>query len=201
MLPTHIEENEKYKFVIDRRNGLCVVFATQEMMTVNGPVEPLWHRKAGDERSLGALIRWIGVRRACWQDWGRLAEEIGRDAFYQQMRDLMDAQPIAECTGTVVQRQDDANEIVVGEMMQGAAGIQIEELYRHRFPSPAGRNAFYDWFFTDRNCDLAAALLQIGYSQGTAALGEALDEIAAARAKPLSRAGRRRRAKAAAKAT
>jgi hypothetical protein len=194
MLPINIEEDETYKFVVNRERSLCIVFARPEMTIVNGPVEALWHREAADERSLRALIRWAGVRRARWQDWGRLAEEIGREAFYQHMRDLMATEPPAECTGTVVQREDDPQEIVMGEMMHGAAGIHVEELYRHRFPSSAARDAFYDWFCTGRNCDLAADLLQIGFSQGTAALGEVLNEIAAG---PLGRAERRCRAKTA----
>lgn len=200
MLTSYIAQDEFYKFVIDRRSGLRIVFTSQEMMERKGQVEPLWHREAGDQRSFEALIRWAGVRRAKWQIWGELAETIGRDAFYQHMRDLMAAEPVVECTGTVVQRQEDPCELVMGEMMHGITGIQVEELYRHRFASPQARDSFYDWFFTDRNCGLAAALLQIGYSHGTSALGDALDEIAAQGGKPLSRAERRRRAKRAAKA-
>lgn len=199
MLPTHIEENEFYTFAVDQRRGHHVVFATQEMMTRNGSVEPLWHREAGDERSLRALRRWVGVRRDRWQEWGRLAECIGTAAFYQHMRDLMAAEPVEECTGTVVQHGDDPQEIILGEMMHGLRGVHIETLYRHRFVSPAARSSFFDWFYTDRNCDLAAGLLQVAYSKGTAELGRRLDELVADLQKPLSRAERRRRAKAEAK--
>lgn len=199
MLPTHIANDEIYTFRIDQRSGLYILFATQEMIGRGGAVEPLWHREAGDLRSLEALTRWVGVRRGKWQQWGRLAETVGRDAFYQHMHDLMTAEPPAICTGTVVQRQDDPHEIVFGEMLHGMTGVYIEELYRHRFGTPQARDSFYDWFFTDQNCDSAAALLQIGYSRGTAALGDALDEIAAQRSKPLSRAKLPRGAKASAR--
>ena len=200
MLPTYIEVNEKYRFVIDNRNSLCVIFATQAMMNAKVPTEPLWHREAGNDESMRALVRWVGIRRAHWQEWGRLAEAIGRDAFYRHMHDLMTAEPPALCTGTVVQRQADPREIAIGEMMHGPAGLHLEMLCRHRFASPAACDRFYEWFLTDRNCDLADPLLQIAYSQGTAALGQVLDELATDGAKPLSRAERRRQAKAAAKA-
>lgn len=32
MLPTHVQENEKCRLVIDNRNPLCVVFATQALI-------------------------------------------------------------------------------------------------------------------------------------------------------------------------
>jgi hypothetical protein len=199
MLPTHIE-NENYRFVIYNRNPLCILFASQAMINARVPTESLWHREAANKESMRALARWVGVRRASWQEWGRLAEAIGRDAFYRHMHDLMIAEPPALCTGTVVQRQDDPREIAMGEVTHGASGMRFEVLYRHRFASPAASDRFYDWFLTDRNCDLADSLLQIAYSKGTAALGKILDDLAAETAKPLNGAERRRRAKAAAKA-
>ena len=177
MLLTHIDPNARHTFAADRRNGFHLLFVTTDMLK-QSYFEPHWVREAGDERSFAALLRWTSVRRDQWQAWGRLAEAIGREAFYQHMRDLMTAEPIAECTGTVVQRQDDIREIVLGEMLAGTDGVVIEELYRHRFASAAARDRFYDWFYTDRNCDSVAALLQIGYNQGTAALGRALDALA-----------------------
>jgi len=196
MLQAHIEENEKYSFVVDRRDRLMIVLVTQDMLTVQGAVEPLWHREAGDDRSLNALLRWVAVRRARWQEWGALAQAIGRSAFYMHMRDLMAAEPVSEVVGTVVQPQEDPCEIAMGEMTQGPAGMCIEVLYRHRFSTDQARNNFFDWFYMDENHKLAEALLQIGYCEGTSALGEALDQIAARASEPLSRAERRRRAKA-----
>lgn len=200
MLPPYIDNTERYRFVIDRRNTLCVVFATQAMLAANGPVTPLWHREAGDERSLNALIRWIAVRRDRWQEWGRLAETIGAEAFYSHMRERMQEEPIAEPTGPLLQRRDDPVEILLGEMMHGPQGMFLEPLYLHRFASPEAREAFYDWFFQGTNHENLAALVDVAFSDGTALLGEMLDRLAEVGAAPVPRAERRRRAKAAIKA-
>lgn len=48
-----------------------------------------WHPEAGDLRSLEVQIRWVGARRGKWQQWGRLPETVGRDAFYQHMREKL----------------------------------------------------------------------------------------------------------------
>ena len=178
MLCSHIDPNARHTFAFDQRRGFHILFVTQDMLG-HSHFEPHWVREAGDERAFKALLRWISVRRDQWQAWGSLAESVGPAAFYQHMRDLMAAEPVAECVGTLVQRQEDPCEIVLGEMLHGQNGVQMEELYRHRFQSAAAREHFYDWFNTDPNCHSAAALLHIGYAEGTAALGQALDEIAA----------------------
>ena len=202
MLPTHIQENEFYTFVIDQRHGHYVVLTSQEMLSREGPVEPLWHREAADERSFDALLRWVMVRRGRWQEWGQLAEALGPTAFYQHMRERMAVEPLEECTGSVLQREDDPREIVLGEMMHDPRGLHIEELYRHRFASPKARERFFDWFYTDRNCDSTADLLLIALNEGTAQLGRRLDEIATEfrkrhrRAEPRAGAKARARTKA-----
>jgi hypothetical protein len=178
MLPAQIEENENYKFVIDHGNPLCVVLASQALLAANTPVQPLWHREAGDQRSFDALIRWIGVRRARWQEWGRLAEALGRDRFYLHMAERMALEPIRECVASVVQPLDDPRALRIGEMLNGATGMVIEELYVHHFDTAAKRKQFLDWFYTADNCDHAGALIQVAYSHGTTVLGEMLDQIA-----------------------
>lgn len=195
MLLSHIDNTEPYRFVIDRRNTLCIVFATQAMLEFNGPVAPLWHREAGNAQSLDALIRWVAVRRDRWQEWGRLAEALGREEFYQHMRQRMEAEPPALCTGTVVQCQDDPVEVMFGGMMHGPQGLFLEPLYTHRFASPEARDSFYGWLWSDGNHELADSLVHIAFTAGTAELGRELDRIAAD-PKPLSRAERRRGAKA-----
>lgn len=178
MLPAQIEENENYKFVIDHRNPLCIVLASQALLAANTPVQPLWHREAGDERSFKALVRWIGVRRSRWQEWGRLAEALGRDRFYHHMAERMALEPIGECTASVMQPLDDPRALMVGEMLNGATGLVTEELYVHRFDTAAKRKQFLDWFYTGDNCAHAATLIQVAYSHGTTVLGEMLDQIA-----------------------
>lgn len=197
MLPSYIDNTEPYRFVIDRRNTLCIVFATQAMLTTNGPVVPLWHREAGDARSLNVLIRWIAVRRDRWQEWGRLAEALGAEGFYAHMRERMAAEPIAECTGTVVKRRDDPVEILISDLMHGPHGIFLEPLYLHRFATPEAREAFYDWFLAGDNHESIEALVGVAFSDGTAVVGALLDRLAETAPAPLKRAGRRRRTKAA----
>lgn len=200
MLPPFIDNTERYRFVIDRRNTLCIVFATQAMLEANGPVTPLWHREAGDARSLDALIRWVAVRRDRWQEWGRLAEALGAEAFYAHMRERMAVEPIAERTATIVQRQDDPNEILIGEMMHGPQGLFVEPLYVHRFATPEALAAFYDWFNAEQNYQDVEGLVRVAFGEGTAVLGGILDKIAASTGSAITRAERRRRAKAANKA-
>lgn len=199
MLQETIEADGPYSFLVERSARPRIIFATREMIAAREPVDPLRQREASDEQSFTALVRWAGVRRARWSDWGKLAERIGPTAFDQHMCGLMDAEPPVLVTGSVIQRSHDPLVIVVAEMVQGRAGLKIEALYHHKFASAGQRHRFYDWFYTDRNCDLAADLIQIAYSAGTAALGEVLDRLATDGAKPNSRAERRRRAKAAAR--
>lgn len=199
MLQDRIDNTEPYRIVIDHRNPLCLVLATQAMLETDGPVEPLWHREAADARSFEALIRWTAIRRDRWQEWGQLAESLGRPAFYEHMRQRMELEPPAECLGTMVTRMDHPAEIMIGESMHGPQGLFNQPLHIHRFASPDGRDRFYEWLYSDDNVHAVEALAQLGYAEGAIALGKALDRIAAV--KPAgSRAERRRRAKADAKA-
>ncbi|MDH7971286.1 hypothetical protein QH494_03760 [Sphingomonas sp. AR_OL41] len=179
MLLSHIDDTEPYRFVIDRRTTLCIVFATQAMLEHNGMVEPLWHREAADARSLDALVRWVAVRRNRWLEWGQMAEALGQPAFYQHMRDRMEIEPIAERTGTMVQKRDDPAEILISDMLHGPQGMFTEPLYLHRFRSAAARKAFYDWFYSGENHEDIEALVQVAFAHGTEVLGRILDEIAA----------------------
>ena len=56
MLQDRIDNDEHYRILIDNRNPLRIVLATQEMLEAKGPVEPLWHREAGDARSMAAVF-------------------------------------------------------------------------------------------------------------------------------------------------
>lgn len=199
MLQDRIDNDEHYRILIDHRNPLRIVLATQAMLEAKGPVEPLWDREAGDARSMAALLRWVAIRRDRWQEWGQLAEALGPAAFYQHMRERMDAEPPAECIGTMVTRLDDAHEIAISESMHGPHGLFYQPLYVHRFVSPGARDRFYDWMYCDDNIHAVDALARLGYADGALALGKALDRIAEDRPAG-NRAERRRRAKAEAKA-
>lgn len=54
MLQDRIDNDEHYRILIDHRNPLRIVLATQAMLEAKGPVEPLWDREAGDARSMAA---------------------------------------------------------------------------------------------------------------------------------------------------
>lgn len=200
MLQDRIDNSEQYRILIDHRNPLCIVLASQAMLEADGPVDPLWHREAGDARSMDALLRWMAIRRDRWQEWGQLAESLGRPAFYAHMRERMEIEPPAECIGTMVTRLDDAHEIAISESMHGPQGLFYQLLYVHRFKSADARDRFYEWLYSDDNIHAVDALAQLGYADGAIALGKALDRIVAV--KPAgNRAERRRRAKAEAKSS
>lgn len=199
MLIDRIDNTEPYRIIIDSHTPLRIVLTSQAMLERGGMIEPLWHRDAADVRSFNALLHWTAIRRDRWLEWGQLAEALGRPAFYQHMRERMEIEPPAECIGTVVTRLDDPAEILIGESMHGPQGLFTQPLHSHRFASPAARDRFYEWMYSDDNVHAVNALCQLGYAKGAIALGDRLDEIAASSPAD-TRAERRRRAKAAAKA-
>lgn len=199
MLLERFNDDEKYIVLIDNHNPLRVVLASRAMLEAKGSVEPLWHREAGDARSMAALLRWVAIRRDRWQEWGLLAEHLGPDAFYKHMRDRMELDPPGECMGTMVTRLDDDTGIMIAESMHGPQGLFNQPLRVHRFASAAARDRFYEWLYADDNIHAVNALARLGYADGGIALSEALDRIAAV--PPVgNRAERRRQATAAGKA-
>jgi len=194
MLQDRIDNTEPYRIVIDGNTPLRLVLASQAMLEQGGMIEPLWHRDAGDIRSFNALLNWTAIRRDRWQEWGQLAEALGRPAFYQHMRERMEIEPVAECIGTMVTRLDDAQEIAISESMHGPNGLFYQPLYVHRFESSAARDRFYDWMYSDENVSAIDALTILGYADGAIALGDALDRIASVPTVG-ARAERRRRSK------
>lgn len=151
------DNDEHYRILIDNRNPLRILLATQAMLRWPDPSPP-WHREAGDAGSMDALLRWVAIRRDRWQEWGQLAEDLGPSAFYQHMRERTEAEPPAECIDTMVTRLDAAHEIAIPESMHGPQGPFHQPLYVHRFASSAARDRFYDWMYSDDNGNAVDAL-------------------------------------------
>lgn len=193
MLLPHIDNTEHY-LIISHRESFSLRLVTQTMLKQTSRVDALWHRVAGDTASFDALLRWCAIRRDRWQEWGQIAEALGRDTFAEHMRERMDAEPVGVCLGTLVRRMADPREILLSDAMQGPQGMFEEPLATHRFASPTVRDRFFEWLFTDDNIDQLNSLSSLGYREGAVALGKSLDEIAATPAAP-SPANRRRRSR------
>lgn len=193
MLQDRFNDDEQYRVVIDRHNPLCIVLASQAMLRASGPVEPLWHREAGDERSMDALLRWAAIRRDRWQEWGQLAQVLEPKAFYEHMHERMCHEPPGECIGTMMTRLDDATGIIISEYLHGPQGLFSQPLHIHRFASSAARDRFYEWLYADDHIHAVDALARLGYAEGAIALGQALDRIACV--SPVGNRAKRRRRK------
>ena len=178
MLPEYIDQNEHYRILCDDRRGFWALLVSADMLGQGVPFTPLWAQECTDEATLACLCRWLDVRRGEWQAWGRLAKALGHEAFVSHMSELVAADPPLHVIGTTVQDLDDPCEIAVGEQLQGVAGLRHEVLYRHRFASPAARDAFFRWFNKGGNCHAIGAVLRVGYREGTRAMGGLLDRIA-----------------------
>lgn len=193
MIPARIDaDTEKHFFLRDERQGFHLVFVSREAKKQN-PFMPHWVAPCGNKESLDAMCRWTGVRRDQWEEWGELAERIGHQAFAKHMDDLLKAEPLVRVEAALLQRQDDPLQVGIGEMTNGPAGMRLELLHVHTFQSVEACKAFYDWFHTGRNHELAGGLLNIAYSAGTDELGAALDEIAEQQSARPTRAPRGRR--------
>lgn len=177
MLPKKIDYDGPYVFK-GAPDRLHIVFASREAF-LETPVKALWAREVANLRTLLALQRWVAVRRDLWEDWGRLAETDNRDAIVAHMEKLLAEQPIGEVMGTIVRRIDGDDRLIsLGEMVFGAGGLRMEELYRHRFATAQARDRFLDWFHTGDNMQAAEELVHVGFCLGTDAVGRALDRIA-----------------------
>ena len=178
MLPEYIDQSDRYRFTANTSRGFHVGFFEFAPNDIERPVAQHWLRECGDERSLKAMIRWLVVRRADWQKWGRLAEALGPDAFDSHINQLMEAEPIVEAVSVSVTKRADPREIALGDVVAARDGVRIEVLCVHRFSSANARDGFFNWFLTDRNGDQTETLLNIAKVRGTVALGEVLDELA-----------------------
>ncbi len=179
MLSKIIDNNvTKYLFMASP-DRLSLVFARRTAFAQENPVQALWVRAVADTRTLLSLQRWVAVRRDMWEVWGRLAEAVGPASIVSHMEKLLDESPVGEVTGTIVHRDEsDACVLSLGETLFGHGGLQMEELYRHRFASPEMGDRFFEWFYTGDNMGAAEVLVHIGFNAGTDAVGELMDRIA-----------------------
>lgn len=190
MLMSHIEKKPKYEFLVDQRDGRRIVLLADRATIDAGGGTPLWYREAGNDESLQAILRWTGLRRARWTEWGELAERIGTQAFFAHMESLWEAEPLVRSLGTTITPAEDPEVLLLGEMIDGPCGIRFQLLYEHRFADAAARRKFLDWLH--ENVSLSGALLNFGYGSGTIELGGLLDDIAADQAARSAPRGRRR---------
>ena len=194
MIPNLIDPTaENHYFMMDERAGHHLVFVSQELAKQN-PFHPHWVGTCGNAAALQAMARWTAVRRDQWQEWGAMAERIGQSAFAAHMHALLEADPLEQVEGALIQRQTDPTRIGVGQVVNGRDGMRMDILHIHAFNSIEACDAFHAWLMSKGNHELAARLVAIAYREGTDELSAALDEIAAERlAMPKSQPRGRRR--------
>jgi hypothetical protein len=190
MLPSTFDDNAAYAVLADTRQGFHFVLASQEMLAQAQPFDPLWVFECGDQRSMIAVGRWLAVRRAQWQEWGSLAEAQGRSALGEHIATLMESEPIGEVMGSIIRFDPDPRSLTVGESVVTRGGVRNEILYRHRFSTTGKRKRFFGWFQKNASSGGPEALINLAVTDGTAALAEQLELIAAGHdgKLPLSRA-------------
>lgn len=180
MLPANIDRNEQFSIVLDDERGFHALLVVGDALGRPEPFVPLWVGTCQDAGTLYALARWLGVRRAEWQKWGKLAERVGTHAFARHMQELIAVEPLGHVVATVLTLQDDPRELTIAEQTQDVAGTRTELIYQHRFADAAARDRFNRWFQTDANFNALEALVQLAYSEGTKSLGVELDRLAVA---------------------
>ncbi|KQN92144.1 hypothetical protein ASE90_05295 [Sphingomonas sp. Leaf67] len=178
MIPHTIDPaTETYFFKMSALRGHHMLFVTQAMETQN-PCTPLWVGACPDERSLNAFARWLAVRRDEWAAWGRQVESTGYEAFDRYLRARIGAEPYGEADATIVRIAQGSREVIIGQSVSGPFGYGEEMLYRHVFRTPKARKRFLAWLDRDGSLSRMHELVALAFHRGTAALGEALDEIA-----------------------
>ena len=189
MLPAIIDRNEHFQIILDDTRGFHALLVTADQLGGSNPMVTLWVGTCLDDATLSALARWLGFRRDQWQDWGKLAERIGHEAFAQHMHAMMVAEPPEHVLGATITLHADPRELTIGEQLQGGSGMRSELIYRHRFASAAMRDRFVRWLPASDDFHVLERLVQLAYSEGTKALGLELDRMAAA---PVAAAKRRK---------
>ena len=173
MLPKTIDHTSRYQFKTADRDGHLFVMLVDQHQAA--PIEPLWIRICGNEESRQALQQWLSVRRDEWQELGKLAHELGYEAFAGHVETLMSEAPPGIYQATVVNRPDDDRQVAFS-MYLSTGGI--EPLYVHTFASAEKRDRFFEWFHSGKNELNADKLVDIAFEKGTLALASELDAIA-----------------------
>lgn len=186
MVPNSYDDNGAHAVLADSRQGFHLLLVNKAMLVPHKPFEPLWVFECGDQRSLDAASHWLAVRRAQWTAWGELAETQGQQAIADCMAKLMGETPIGQVQGTIVRGDPDPRALSLGEVLTSPNGLRNEILYQHRFTTTGKRKRFFEWFHTNAANGGPESLISLGISQGTSALANALEEIAASSQMPSS---------------
>lgn len=180
MIPAHYAPLT-HSFMVDDRKQIRVLLVS-EALTAQArttPTEPLWFMEIHDRGTLEAVLRWLRVRRALWSSWGKLGETLGRGALAIHMDKLLKAEPPAQVVGFMfetVEEHDD--ELVLGELLATAGGLQKCVYHRHCFADAELRTSFQDWLLNNDPEGNGAALLEVALNSGAAKLSELINKIA-----------------------
>lgn len=189
MLPTSYEPTS-YRFRIDERNGtkrLIMITKDMEAQAKTKPMEPLWWREMGDDRSLNAVVNWIQLRRTSWNAWGDMATQEGREALAAHLQRLFEEEPPVEVTGILIERSDNPTQLSIGDLASTPTGVAKRVYYTHTFADQALRDAFHDWLASNNPEGNGNAMLESALQSGTGYLAGQMDQIAAeelAKARP-----------------
>jgi hypothetical protein len=179
MLPSSYAPCE-YSFLIQKGEPNRLVFVSNKLQEQarTQPTEPFWYLEVQAQRTLDALIRWIRVRRAEWPAWGKLAQTAGRPALATLMSRLLREEAPAEVTGVLIKSGDREDQLAVGEILAGPAGISQRIFYTHSFGGANERDAFRQWLLSNNPEGNGNALLEIALNDGTDRLGAKMNAIA-----------------------
>lgn len=191
LLPRVIRQDEEFQFALDDRNGYHLLFVTKEMLGKSRPFTPLWALPCRDAAAAKVFSRWLAVRRNQWANWAKMAQTMTPLDFDTYMGELLAAEVLMEVESTMLRQYPDGYELAFSHVFEWGRDIRVEEVVRHKFGSRQAYEGFVDWLNTGNNMLAIEALVQIAFSEGTDAFGEALDRLATT--KPITRHQRRAR--------
>lgn len=181
MLPASYQPTD-YRFRIDDRNGikrLLMVTVAMEEQAKSRPMEPLWWREMGDDRTLNAVVNWLRLRRQSWQEWGDMATGQGREVLAEHLQSLLEQEPPVEVTGMLIEASEDEHQLSLGDLAVTPSGLSKRVYYTHTFADPQRRKAFHEWLLANNPEGNGNAMLDMALDSGTAKLAVLMDEIAA----------------------
>jgi hypothetical protein len=181
MLPDAFDDTAIYDLRGTDRQGFNIVLFRKDAPVTSDGVDPLYVFTCGDRFSLDAAWRWFSVRRALWQEWGRMAEHEGPAAIIAHIKALQSDDPIGVLQGSVFQADKEPKVLNIGDVVLTATGMRMDILYRHRFTTPGKRKRFLNWFKQNAANGSPEHLVDLAVTNGTADLAEALESIAEGR--------------------
>ncbi len=146
MLPDAFDDNAIYDLRATDSQGFHIVLVRNDALVTSEGIDPLYVFTCGDRFSLDAAWRWFSVRRALWQEWGKMAEDEGPAAIIAHIKRLQLADPIGVLESSIFQAAKEPKVLNIGDVVLTANGMRMEILYRHRFATPGKRKRFLAWF-------------------------------------------------------